>query len=59
MNMKLNPRFIMEEFAKGKTPKELIKNEVASKNTIYKYWKRYEIYKELKEKLWEIITESF
>jgi hypothetical protein len=49
--MKLNPRFLMEEFAKGKTPKQLINSKVASKNTIYKYWKRYELYKELKEKL--------
>jgi len=56
--MKLNPRFLMEEFAKGKIPKELIKQKVASKNTIYKYRKRYELYKELKEKLWELIIES-
>lgn len=56
--MKLNPRFLMEEFAKGKTPKQLITEGKASKNTVYKYWKRYELYNQLKEKLWELIVES-
>jgi DNA-binding CsgD family transcriptional regulator len=36
---------------RDKTPKELIEGNKASKNTVYKYWKRYELYKELKEKL--------
>mgnify|MGYP001584471050 CR=1 FL=1 len=39
--MKLNPRFLMEEFAKGKTPKQLIAEGRASKNTVYNYWRDY------------------
>lgn len=56
--MKLNPRFLMEEFAKGKIPKQLIVEGKASKNTIYKYWKRYELYNRLKQDLWNLIIES-
>jgi predicted house-cleaning noncanonical NTP pyrophosphatase (MazG superfamily) len=56
--MKLNPRFLMEEFAKDKTPKQLIAEGKASKNTVYKYWKRYELFNQLKNKLWELVVES-
>jgi len=56
--MKLNPRFLLEEFRKGKTPEQAVKDKLASKNTAYKYWKRYKLYKEMNEKLWEIIIES-
>ena len=38
IKMKLNPRFLMEEFKKGKTPEQVIKERIASKNTAYKYW---------------------
>jgi len=56
--MKLNPKFLMEEFRKGKTPEQIIKEKVVSKNTAYKYWRRFKLWKELNEKLWEVIIES-
>jgi len=48
----------MEEFRKGKKPEGLIKERICSKNTAYKYWRIFKLYKELNEKLWEIIIES-
>jgi len=48
----------MREFEQGKTPKQLIQEKKASKNTIYRYWKRYKLYKELQQKLWELVRES-
>lgn len=56
--MKLNPKFIMENFREGKIPEQLIKEKVCSKNTAYKYWRRFKLYKELNEKLWDVIIES-
>jgi len=48
----------MEEFRKGKRPEQIIKEKICSKNTAYKYWKRYRLYQELSEKLWDVIIES-
>ena len=56
--MKFKAVNILKEFENGKTPKQLIEENKASKNTVYKYWKRYELYSELKAKLWNLIVES-
>jgi DNA invertase Pin-like site-specific DNA recombinase len=46
---------LFEEFERGKTPLQLIRKKKASKNTVYKYWKKYLKYKEMKKLLWEIL----
>jgi len=56
--MKFKAINILKEFENGKTPKDLIKQKKASKNTVYKYWNRYKLYKELKDRLWNLIVES-
>jgi len=56
--MKFKAVNILKEFENGKTPKQLIEDNKGSKNTVYKYWKRYQIYKELQQKLWELVKES-
>jgi DNA-binding CsgD family transcriptional regulator len=49
---------MLKEIESGKTPKQLIEENKASKNTVYRYWKRYQMYKELQQKLWDMIVES-
>jgi hypothetical protein len=56
--MKFKAVNILKEFEDSKTPKQLIQENKASKNTVYRYWKRYQMYNELKEKLWNMIVES-
>lgn len=56
--VQIPPSALELNFRKGKTPEQIIKEKVTSKNTAYKYWRRFKLYKELNEKLWKIIIES-
>lgn len=48
---------IMNEFQKEKKPKDLIA-EGFNRNTVYKYWKVYQLYSSLSQKLWELVYET-
>jgi hypothetical protein len=65
IKMKFRAIDLMNEFKKGKRPKQLIrkrglfgKKGMASKNTVYKYYHRFLLYKELEKKLWRIVCET-
>lgn len=45
---------ILEEFKKGKRPKDLVA-EGRNKTSVYKYWKIYQEYEELVNRLWRIM----
>jgi hypothetical protein len=47
---------IMKEFQEGKSPTELISKY--NKTTVYRYYKRFKLYQELSQKLWDLIVES-
>lgn len=54
--MKIGQKILLK-FKEGKSPTQLI-NEGYNKNTVYKYWKLFEIWKELSEKSWELVFEG-
>jgi len=54
--MKFKANKIMEEFKQGRLPTELI--EKYNKTTVYRYWRRFKLYQELSQKLWDLIVES-
>lgn len=56
--MKTKGQRILDQFKEGKEPTDLIEEKFAAKDTIYKYWKKYQVYVNLKEELWKIVYEG-